>query len=62
VGLPTDEHASTLDGAIRYSGDSREVDIRVSIVPTLDGEKTVLRLLARYVGGLSYRQLGLNSM
>ncbi len=45
------------DGAILVRIDDRPIDIRVSIIPTIYGEKAVLRILDR--GGVS---LNLNSM
>lgn len=59
--LRIDEKYAMQDGAIRYSKDGREADIRVSIAPTLDGEKVVLRLLAEYVRGFALSDLGLSS-
>jgi len=56
-----DEHASAQDGSIRITNSGRSADIRVSIVPTLDGEKTVMRLLGEYLRGLSLAELGLTS-
>ncbi len=58
--LRTDEHFSTQDGAIRFKHDATVTDLRVSIVPTLDGEKVVMRVLAEYINGLSMADLGLS--
>lgn len=42
--LATDEHAAPQDGKLIYwTHDRKRVDVRVSIVPTADGEKIVLR-------------------
>lgn len=57
--LKTDEHFSAQDGAIRYEGNAMAVDLRVSIIPTLEGEKVVMRLLSKYVQGLSLSDMGL---
>lgn len=64
--LRLDDHFSAQDGAIRHDADGESVDIRVSIVPTVDGEKIVMRLLTgsmRMLGlgdlGLSERQIDL---
>lgn len=44
--LRIDEHFAAQDGAIRFtSRDGRNADIRISIVPTIEGEKVVLRIL-----------------
>lgn len=55
-----DEHNMSQDGAIRYEVDGKPVNVRISIVPTLDGEKVALRLLAEYSRGLSVKSLGLS--
>ncbi len=57
----TDEHSRAQDGAIRLKHDQLAIDLRISIVPTLDGEKVVVRLLAEYVRGLSLNELGLSA-
>ncbi|MFA6028030.1 MAG: GspE/PulE family protein [Patescibacteria group bacterium] len=58
--LRIDEHASAQDGAIRMSHEGNQVDIRVSLVPTLGGEKVVFRLLSTYVRGFTLSDLGLS--
>lgn len=59
--LRIDEKFSTQDGAIRFNKNGKTADLRVSIVPTLDGEKVVFRVLAEYVHGFSFSDLGLSS-
>jgi type IV pilus assembly protein PilB len=55
--LRIDEHLSAQDGAARYGKD--KVDLRISIIPTLNGEKVAVRILARS-GEVSHMdQLGL---
>lgn len=58
--MKIDEHSTTQDGAIRYESPTREVDMRVSIIPTINGEKIVIRLLAEYVKGFGLQNLGLS--
>lgn len=53
-----DEHFGAQDGAIRHKTPSGPMDIRVNIVPVVDGEKIVMRLLAAYVRTLSLADLG----
>ncbi|MDD4319076.1 MAG: GspE/PulE family protein [Candidatus Peribacteraceae bacterium] len=54
-----DEHFAAQDGAIRYAApDGNTMDIRVSVVPIVDGEKIVLRLLSEYVRSLTLADLG----
>jgi len=57
--LHIDEHHCAQDGAIRYdTGNGGTMDIRVSIVPIVDGEKIVMRLLSEYVRSLTLADLG----
>ncbi len=53
-----DEHFAAQDGAIRHKSAAGPMDIRVNIVPVVDGEKIVMRLLAAYVRTLSLADLG----
>ncbi|MBU1911395.1 Flp pilus assembly complex ATPase component TadA, partial [Patescibacteria group bacterium] len=53
-----DEHFSAQDGAIRHKTSVGPIDIRVSIVPIVDGEKVVMRILAEYVRHLTMTDLG----
>jgi type IV pilus assembly protein PilB len=55
-----DEHNMSQDGAIRYEVDGKPVNVRISVVPTLDGEKIAIRLLAEYSRGLNVKSLGLS--
>ena len=57
--LKIDEHFKPQDGRFRYENGSEVIDIRVSIVPTLYGEKAVLRLLASSARPLSFKELGI---
>jgi type IV pilus assembly protein PilB len=59
--LKTDEHFSAQDGKIRQVLDGEMVDIRVSIVPIVEGEKVVLRLLAERGKSFNLENLGLGS-
>jgi type IV pilus assembly protein PilB len=58
--LRIDEHFAAQDGAIRhhYNGDS--ADLRVSIVPTVNGEKVSIRILSRYISSYNLSDLGLS--
>ncbi len=56
--LRIDEHYMAQDGAIRYKSKAGTMDVRVSLVPILDGEKIVLRLLSEYVRNLTLADLG----
>lgn len=57
--LRIDEHFSAQDGAMRFRKKDEKIDMRVSIVPTIEGEKITIRLLAQYVGSLNLSNLGL---
>ncbi len=57
--MKIDEHFCAQDGAIRYElPNGNTMDIRVSIVPVVDGEKIVMRLLSEYVRTLTLTDLG----
>ena len=56
--LRIDEHTSSQDGSMRFSKDGNVADIRISILPTIFGEKIVLRVLSYYVGGFALSELG----
>lgn len=58
--LRTDEHFIPQDGAIRFEKDNSVTDVRVSIIPTVYGEKIVLRILANTLSNINLETLGLN--
>ena len=58
-GLKIDEQRIPQDGRFDLKFQGREVDIRVSTMPTVNGEKAVLRILDKTVGILTLEQLGL---
>jgi len=58
--LRIDEHFSAQDGAIRFVKGKNNVDMRVSVIPVLDGEKITIRLLAEYVKGFTFSDLGVS--
>src|SRR3989344_4795331 len=55
--LRTDEHLSAQDGKMQARLEKETIDVRVSIVPIVEGEKCVMRLLTSH-----YRQFGLNDL
>lgn len=59
-GMRIDEHLSAQDGAIQRRGDQRTVDLRVSLVPTVEGEKVVMRVLGSYVQTFTLSDIGLD--
>ncbi len=57
--MRTDEHYAAQDGAIRHRTPAGQaMDIRVSIVPLVDGEKICMRLLSSYVRSITLSDLG----
>jgi type IV pilus assembly protein PilB len=46
------------DGRIRTSVDGREIDLRISTVPTVNGEKIVMRVLDLSIGSSDFGELG----
>lgn len=59
--LRIDEHRATQDGAIRFVTKAGNMDVRLSIVPVVGGEKVVLRVLSRYIGDLTLDKIGLSA-
>ena len=55
--LRTDERLSAQDGKIQTKIENEDLDIRISIVPIVHGEKCVMRLLSA-----RYRQFGLSDL
>lgn len=65
--LRIDEHFAAQDGSMQFKPKSaadgvvRGFDLRTSIVPTVEGEKIVLRVLSSYIEGFSLADLGLGN-
>ena len=59
-GLNIAEKRLPQDGRIRVKVAGRDVDIRVSLIPTFFGERVVLRLLDKQRGILNLREIGLS--
>lgn len=60
--LRTDEHFVAQDGKLRFSAEGKEVDVRVSIVPVVGGEKVVMRILAEHGRILTLENLGFSDV
>lgn len=58
--LRTDEHMSAQDGKMRLALEEENLDIRVSIIPIVEGEKCVLRLLSSRSREFTLTDLGMN--
>ena len=58
--LRTDEHFIPQDGAIRFQKNNQVTDVRVSILPTVYGEKIALRVLTNTLSNITLDTLGLN--
>jgi type IV pilus assembly protein PilB len=58
--LPLDEHFRPLDGRFKAKIGDFEFDIRVAIMPTIYGEKAVLRILSGTIKPTSFEELGIN--
>lgn len=60
--LRTDEHLAPQDGKMRLRLEEEDLDLRVSILPVVEGEKVVLRLLASHFRQFSLVDLGMNEV
>jgi len=56
--LRTDEHRAAQDGRLKFKHGKAKIDVRVSIVPVIHGEKVVLRLLAEKARQYDLENLG----
>lgn len=56
--LKVDEHRLPQDGRFKISNEEYKISFRVSIIPTFDGEKIVMRLLNEKAQILNLEQLG----
>lgn len=59
--LRTDEHQAAQDGKILFKAAKESLDLRVSIVPVINGEKIVLRLLSERSRQFGFADLGIDS-
>lgn len=59
--LKVDEHRLPQDGRFKINNKDYKVSFRVSIIPTFDGEKIVMRLLREKAQVLTLEQLGFQS-
>lgn len=50
------------DGRIHFNRNGRRLDIRVSIIPTIHGEKVVFRLLNKDTAHIDLKQVGFNEL
>ncbi|MCD4818138.1 MAG: GspE/PulE family protein [Candidatus Cloacimonetes bacterium] len=60
--LNTAEKRRPQDGKFKHKFSGRDIDIRLSILPTFYGEKAVLRILDRHNVQLSIDELGMSSL
>lgn len=58
-GMNVAERRTPQDGAIVFSRDGRDVDIRVSVLPSIYGEKVVMRILGGRGMNLKLTEIGL---
>ncbi|MDQ5951531.1 MAG: type pilus assembly protein PilB, partial [Patescibacteria group bacterium] len=61
-GLKIDEKRLPQDGRFNFALDDQEVDLRVSTLPTIHGEKIVMRLLKKDLDVPTLDDLGLNGL
>ena len=59
-GMRIDEHFLAQDGSISYSSADTTAELRVSLIPTVEGEKIVMRVLGSYVQNYTLADLGLS--
>lgn len=60
--MKIDEKRIPQDGRFNYSNDDNNVDLRVSTIPTVNGEKVNMRLLEKNLNVPTMEQLGLDGL
>lgn len=60
--LKIDERRIPQDGRFNYVADGKEIDLRISTLPTIYGEKVVMRLLEKNAAVPSLEDLGLTGL
>lgn len=60
--MKIDEHRTPQDGRFNFRVEDKEVDLRISVLPTVFGEKIVMRLLRKSGGVPSLQELGLTGV
>jgi len=58
--LRIDEHLSAQDGSISFQKEDKNADLRVAIIPVLNGEKISIRVLSSYVRDFTLSDLGIS--
>lgn len=62
AGLKIDERRLPQDGRFDFEDDGHEIDLRISTLPTIHGEKVVMRLLQKNAQVPTLPDLGLNGL
>jgi type II secretory ATPase GspE/PulE/Tfp pilus assembly ATPase PilB-like protein len=62
AGMRIDEHLAAQDGAMQRNVGDHIVDLRVSLVPTVEGEKVVMRVLGSYVQAFTFADIGMGEV
>jgi type IV pilus assembly protein PilB len=60
--LKIDEHRIPQDGRFQIKYEGNYIDLRISIIPAVYGEKVVIRLLEKGSGSLSLEETGLRGL
>lgn len=61
-GMRIDEHLASQDGAMQGASNEHKVDLRVSLIPTVEGEKIVMRVLGSYVENFTFADIGFDDI
>jgi len=55
-----DEHLAAQDGSMRIKKGDSNIDMRISVMPTLNGEKVTIRILSENIKSFSLSEIGLS--
>lgn len=61
-GMRIDEHFLAQDGSLHFKSGEATADLRISLIPTVAGEKIVMRVLGSYIQSYTLSDLGLSEV
>lgn len=62
AGLKIDEQRLPQDGKMSLVSEGKDIDLRISVIPTIYGEKVVIRILKKDTGLIDLRNIGILPM
>lgn len=61
-GMRIDEHYDAQDGSLQLDDGNGKVNLRISLTPTINGEKIAIRVLSTYIQDFTLEDIGFNEV